>query len=249
MRTPAAVVLAAVVALSVGGCGAPTTTYSTATGDHVTVEWKNYPGHAVVQEVEPTAIPERADIETAWTELNTGIEADLSARFGYEWHVEGGTFWSAFGGNGYGGDSMYTSYTSAIHTADGAPQTVEGWYEVLDMVSEHTRRLGIGALQLDYENESGDVRAATVEHNGTDDPEKFWMWWASAAGPSHSVHLNLVDVDRDLTGKAAESWGDHHRSIAITYIGTTVADHSRAAYADALRPFSGLERPERSTSN
>lgn len=106
MRTLATVLVAAVVVLSVGGCGSPTTTYRTAAGDEVTVDWKNYPGHAVVEEVDPAAIPERADIETAWTELNTGIEANLSARFGYEWQVEGDTFWSAFGGNGYGGDSM-----------------------------------------------------------------------------------------------------------------------------------------------
>lgn len=235
--------VAALAGLS--ACASPTTTYTNAAGQAVTVDWKDYPVHAGNLPEDVLAAPVKEDAEEVSEAILTEIKAALDAEFGLEWVASGESGWYHTQGNGYGGKSMTTTWNSVSWNSKTAPAETVDWERTLAIVSGITNAHGLGPVKLS-------PVAEDPKKYGITDPKELYWWTGTAYADSQWLSLAVVNVDRDSTGEAAKDYaktGLPPRSISIDYGVTTVAQADRAALEAALAPFSGLTRPEPTTSD
>ncbi len=93
---------------TLSGCvPSPKTTYTTESGESVTVDWANYPGHADIDAEAILAGPSAEELDAYAAELLGAIEEHLSAAFDLRWEDETGfgPLVTAFDENGYGRDA------------------------------------------------------------------------------------------------------------------------------------------------
>lgn len=245
IRVGAAAIMVAALA-AVSACASPpTTTYTDASGQAVTVDWKDFPVHAGTLPEDVLAAPVKEDAEAVSEAILTEVKTALDAEFGLEWAASGESGWYPSQGNGYGGKSMTTTWNSVSWSSKTAPAETVDWERTLDIVSGITKAHGLGPVKLS-------PVADDPQKYGITDPKQLYWWVGTAYADSQWLSLAVVNVDRDSTGEAAKEYastGLPPRSISIDYGVTTVAQADRAALETALAPFSGLTRPEPTTSD
>jgi hypothetical protein len=246
---------AALAVLLVGCASSPTTTYQAESGQQITVDWAEYPGHAYTAAEDVLQAPSAEELEAVSTKLLGEIEARLTGEFGLAWEdgPDDGEKFFAQEGNGYGGDSLYVSFNSVSRESLAVPEDPRDWHRAVDIVSEVTESYGLGKLEPG--NLDPDLAEETAERLGSAELEEQWQWFSDAYGQSQWVGLTLTDVQRDPTGEAAEEmkgsieYGWNPRSITISYGATTIRNEDREQFLTALEPFEGLNRPETTTSD
>lgn len=238
----------AVAALS--ACSpSPTTTYTDVHGQQVTVDWEDYPGDSYHSPEQVLAAPGPAQIERAGADLLTDLQQALTAQGIRGWRTSDTRYWDSLG-NDYGGDSLYLTYSSPYLESRALPADPADWHQVLDAVSAVAVAHSFTAAELDHDaaERSGNTRQLREmrEVFGTDDPDRFWEWAATATKGTQWLTVDLVDVDRDASGDAARDATRYHwpkRSVTFQYGATTIPASQRAAFTQRLAPFTGLERP------
>jgi hypothetical protein len=246
---------AALAVLLVGCASSPTTTYQAESGQQITVDWAEYPGHAHTAVEDVLQAPPAEELEGASSKLLGGIEARLTDEFGLAWEdgPDDGENFFAQEGNGYGGDSLYVTFNSVSRESLTVPEDPRDWRRAVDIVSEVTNAHGLGKLELG--NLDPALAEETAERLGSAELEEQWQWFGDAYGQSQWVSLTMTDVARDPTGEAAEEmkgsieYGWNPRSITISYGATTIRNEDRQQFQTALEPFEGLDRPEATTSD
>ena len=254
---PARSASALVTLFLLAGCAAaPTSTYVDSNGSQVTVDWRDYPGHASTDAEEVLSAPTQEETEPLAKALLDEVESALSSEYGMEWKTDGEAGWFPEGGNGYGGESAYLIYNSAGRRSDSAPRSPQDWRRIIDIVDGVAGLHGFDAVKLDHESSpNGDEEAWQQElHDqfGTNDPDEYWAWNGTALAESQWLYINLVDASRDPSGKAAaevQDFGWAPQSIGLGYGATVLPKNSVEAFRRDLAPFAGLEKPEPATSD
>jgi hypothetical protein len=248
-------VLTAMVLLS--GCSAsPTSRYVDSDGREVTVYWRDFPGHAYIDADDILSGPSRERIEPLAEDLMHELESALSSEYRLRWTTFGEAGWHPDGGNGYGGKSAYLTYNSAGRMSNSVPSAPQDWHRIVAIVNGIVADHGFDAVVLDHESSPyGDEEAWQQELRdrfGTDDPDGYWAWTGLASAESQWLSITLTDVARDPSGKAAteaEEYGRAPRSIELAYGATALPESSIEAFRRGLAPFTGLEKPEPTTSD
>ncbi|MET0844083.1 MAG: hypothetical protein ABWX76_12890 [Leifsonia flava] len=249
---------AALLAVVVTGCAvSPTTTVIRKDGSTATVNWADYPGTADHDIEDVLAAPHEDEVEPLVDALFVEIQESLDSEFELAWSTTGDAGWYPTVGNGYGGESSFITYNSQSLETDSVPPSTADWKIIINRVSAITERHGLGPVTLDHDTippgEDPELwRKAFTDRFGTDDPDEFWMWNATALHNSQWLWVTIVDVDRDPTGSAAEEYDVDEgtgRMIGFFYGATTIRDDERDAFIRALEPFEGLEKPPASHSD
>lgn len=256
-RTTAAAFFMATALASVTACAAaPTSTYANASGQEVTVKWRDYPLHAYMMPDEVLAAPVKEDAEEISAVILSEIKTALGRDYDLEWNARGEQGWYPSSGNGYGGEAMTTTWNSVGWNSNTVPTSTAEWEKIIAITSRITSAHGLGAVQLTYHGDTlkndPERQHELTEKYGTADPQKLWWWDGTASSSVQWLSINIVDVDRDSTGAAAKDYDESKlppRSISIGYGITTVSLADRAALERALAPFAGLTPPTPTTSD
>lgn len=241
-----------VSALLLTGCGilgpepSPVTTYTDEAGESVTVDWVDYPAAAWIDGEQLLETPDQNDIELPARALVTAVGEAVAEVTAFpleplapesEWF--GDDRWFAQQGNGYGGESMLTTVNCCELQADRVPEA-RLWQDVVDAASRAAAAQGIGPFAFD------DIDAGCNGQAGC------WLWSATAWDGVQWVSLSISDATKDPTGQAqkdAEQFGWPLRTVSVSYGATVVRAGQMAAFAEAMQPFRGLERPAQTTSD
>jgi hypothetical protein len=252
VRAGAVLAAAVAVALALGACApSPTSTYVNASGEEVTVNWADYPGHAYYDADEVLKAPPAEDIETVSSAVIGEIEQRLTAEFALAWEdgPDGDQF-HPLKGNGYGGPSLYVTFNSVSRESLGIPRSSAEWRRILDVVNDVLASHGFGDVQLEFTD-----RDESSEEGGRSNSDEHWQWAGMAHHNSEWVMVSLMDVDRDTSGEAMKEmkgsieYGWNPRSVNILYGATTLSAASRAEFLNSALPFTGLARPDATTSD
>lgn len=211
----------------------PKTSYTTASGQEVAVDWKDYPAPSGNEPDQLLRAPAAEDIESVSAGILTDIMAALTQEFGMAWATSGESSWHPGGGNGngYGGVAMSTTYNSAGWLSDTVPASTD-WARVVEIVDGFTSARGLGTIRLES-------------------PEPY-VWFGTAYGESQWVSVEIHDAALDPAGKAAANYAQIKQppaAISLSYGATAIPRNDRPAFIKALEPFAGLERPEPTTSD
>ncbi|MGZ0712393.1 hypothetical protein ACWPKO_29055 (plasmid) [Coraliomargarita sp. W4R53] len=268
VRRTGLIMLAGALVAASAGCGvlwnepSPTTTYQSADGEDVVVNWVDYPAEAGVDAAEIVKAPDRDEIEPLVRELMADLRAAIdeaaevslaSVAPEQEWFADAN--WHTSSGNGYGGESMLVTLNCCDLQTDTAPPA-QRWDAVLAAASNVTEQHGLGPIVLDHDSAAMRAEPAWLaEHeeqycNGTSDD--CWAWFGSAIGNGQWIWLSVMDGTRDATGQAAQdadSFDDPIASVGVSYGATVIDSDRRAEFERALKPFVGLELPEPTASD
>ncbi|WP_133162841.1 hypothetical protein [Arthrobacter glacialis] len=243
--------------LGLGACAAPpTTTYTNEAGQEVTVNWKDYPVHAYSLPAELLDAPVKEDTEAVAAELFEEIKTALTAEYRMEWEARGEAGWFPTTGNGYGGQAMTYTYNSVEWRSTTLPPSTAEWKKIMSVINGFTTASGLGPVKLTPDSDSlandPERQKELVEEYGTADLDKLYWWAGTAYSGSQWLSVNLVNVARDTSGKAAKEYQESElpaRSISITYGTTTVSRADLPTFKKALEQFEGLTPPEPTTSD
>ncbi|MDJ0311882.1 hypothetical protein [Arthrobacter sp. H35-D1] len=257
IRTALAGFAVAAALASVSACAAaPTSTYTNASGQEVTVNWRDYPLHAYRTPDEVLTAPVKEDSEEISAAILSEIKTALGREFNLEWNARGEQGWYPSSGNGYGGEAMTTTWNSVGWNSNTVPAGTAEWERIMAIISRITRAHGLGAVQVTHHGDTfkndPEWQKDLLEEYGTADPQKLWWWDGTAHSGMQWLSVYIVDVARDPTGAAAKDYEESKlppRSISISYGVTTVPRADRAALAKALEPFAGLTPPTPTTSD
>ncbi|MHA7304458.1 hypothetical protein ACX80E_04305 [Arthrobacter sp. TMN-49] len=253
--TVASVALATLFSLA--ACSAPpTTTYPNGAGQDVTVNWRDYPLSAGSLPDDLALTPVSEDAEAISAGLLGEIKTALTAEYGMAWESAGEAGWFPTTGNGYGGETMTTSYNSHEWRSTTLPAATTEWKKIMGTISGLTAARGLGPVKLTQDsgffNNDPAWQKKLVEKYGTADPQQLYWWNGTAYSGSQWLAVTMVNVDRDTTGRAATEYQELKlpaRSISISYGVATVARDDLPALKQALEPFMGLTPPEATTSD
>ncbi len=234
----AALAASAALTLLLAGCAAasPTTTYTDASGEEVTVDWRDYPAHAGIDADAVLAAPVAEDVEARWEQIRVAvvdaIDAELDGALdAASWSERGEGGWNDQVGNGYGGESMLSTYNSGSWEAEIVLPR-EDWDRVIAAAGAELAEWGITG----------------VGPEPTEVPE--WLDFGDFfEGPEFvSVAVQDASLDADAHSGALER-GWLVSGISLFYGIQTIAEADRDAFTAAAAPFAGLERPEPTSSD
>lgn len=266
MKRRVGVILLAAVALT--GCSAfgvapsPTTTYTDAQGEEITVDWADYPASAGQDGEALLGRPDQMALEPEARALIGNLQAAITAASGLEmtspkpvddWFSN--EHWFPQQGNGYGGESMLITVNCCELATDGVSPPSQ-WQAILDAASEVTRAAGLGPLVLEQ-----DSAHMTIDPNWQKeyrdrycnrDGGECWLWNARVHDGVQWVDFVIQDAALDPTGAAA-TWAENADgrldSIRLSYGATVVRSGKSEEYARAIEPFLGLTLPASTTSD
>jgi hypothetical protein len=223
----------------VAGCtpSPPTTTFTDASGESITVDWSEYPADAYTGAEEVLDLPPVEDVERRWSRvrgaLTDAIQAELGGEFGdLAWRKRGDDGWYESSGNGYGGDTMLQVYNSAGWEAGvRLPRSV--WPRVLQAAEEELAQWGITVAKVDSSADDDDANA-----------HARWLLVRDffSGGEFMSVSVQDATLEDDALADV-ESYGGLVSGIALFYGIQTISESDRDAFARAALPFEGLTRP------
>ncbi|MCU1437245.1 MAG: hypothetical protein JWP66_332 [Naasia sp.] len=249
---PRAAALAAAIGALAGCASPPTTTYTAANGASVTVDWREYPGHADQDPDQVLQAPVAEEVAERAENVLGAIERRLAEEFGFDWEDgPGESVLVRTGGNGYGGDSLYVVYNSTTRESLTVPDFAD-WNRVLEIVDAVAPAYGFEPVRLDSVSVTGEEYGVGPEQK---DEKGAWQWNGVALAPGQWLSVGVVDVERDASGEAAEEMagsvehGWNPRSVSLSYGATTLHHRDRASFLERLAPFQGLPRPEPTTSD
>lgn len=231
-----------------GRSPAPTTTHTNAAGEHVVVQWVNYPAHAGQDGEALIGYPDQVELQPIATHITTHIAAAITDATGIalipatpvsNWFSADS--WHAQAGNGYGGESMLTTVNCCELASEVTPIRAE-WDTVLDAADRAAGHAGLGRF----------VAVEQPENCGDADEDTCWSFAATASDGVQWVSLSIQDRALDPTGDAqreAAKMGWPKATISISYAATVVQAGKQEKFTRAMQDFIGLERPAGTTSD
>lgn len=235
-------IAAAALALGLAGglaaCAAsPETSYVDASGETVTVNWRDYPATSWIGAEAVLAAPSAEEVPERSERLLAELRAALDAEFRIpEWSAccldAGADAWFRTGENEYGGDSMLRSYNSPSWS--GEAEIPRGqWDRVVEIVAEVASEHGLDARRDD---------------DGGSPELKLWLREVSLSRGNDTEWLSVTvqDARRDPSGRALKDAEEHGwivSGITMFYGITTISDEDRAEFERRAEPFAGLQRP------
>jgi hypothetical protein len=268
VRRAAGLIVLAVATAAFTGCGvlwdapSPTSTYTGADGEPVTVDWVDYPGEAWQDSAPLLTAPDQDEVEPIVRQLLEELREAVESAAGVAlepvgspgaWFQESN--WYASQGNGYGGESMLVTLNCCDLQSDIAPPLAR-WPEVLAAASAVTEELGLGPLVLEQDSAPMAADPAWQKEyaekycNGPDGG--CWLWAATAYADGQWLSFSIQDSARDTTGVAAEEaeeFGWPPSSVSFSYGATVIRAGMRDDFARAYAPFAGLDKPAQTTSD
>ena len=266
MKRQVGLILLASLALS--GCSAfglgpsPTTTYTDAHGEDVTVDWMNYPANAGQNGEALLGRPDQTALEPEARAFIGNLQAAIAAASGLEMTSEeseddwfSDEHWFPQQGNGYGGESMLITVNCCESATDGVPRPAQ-WQAVLDAASEVTIAAGLGPLVLEQDSEEMNIdtdwQKEYRDRYCTREGGECWLWNARVYDGVQWVDFTIQDAALDATGVAA-TWAENadgqFDNIRVSYGATVVRSGKSEEYARAMEPFLGLTLPAATTSD
>ncbi|GAA3622385.1 hypothetical protein GCM10022200_00640 [Microbacterium awajiense] len=234
----AVIAVCATLTLTLAGCAAasPTTTYTDASGQEVTVDWSDYPAHAGIDADAVLEAPVAEDVEARWEIIRAAVVDAIDVALDgalddASWSERGDGGWTDEIGNGYGGQSMLSTYNSGSWEAEIVLPR-EDWDRVIAAAQAELAEWGITG----------------VGPEPTEVPE--WLDYGDFfEGPEFvSVAVQDASLDADAHSGALER-GWLVSGISLFYGIQTISEADRAAFTAAAAPFAGLERPEPTSSD
>jgi hypothetical protein len=268
MQRRLSVVLVLVTTVLLAGCSvlgmrpSPTTTYTDANGETVTVDWKDFPATEGSDAEALLDAPDQAEVEASARQLVNDLRDAVEEAAGtplVPQRAEESWFddedWSPQEGNGYGGEPLLTTVNCCRLSSDRVPD-LETWQAVVDAASRVTQEAGLGPLVLEHESgvmaDDPDWRKEYREQFCNVVGGGCWSWSAVAADGYRWIILDLQDASLDPTGDGVD-WAEELdlpvASITLDYGATVVRAGMKPAYETALAPFRGLEQPEPTRSD
>lgn len=254
------------LAVAVTGCSAiwpvpsPTTAYTGAQGETITVDWADYPGQAGVDGEALLGHADQSTLEPKVRALLRELQAAVADASGLElnpvspeqeWFSDEN--WYLHEDNGYGGESLLVTLSCCDLATDAAPEPHK-WQSVFDAVSEVTVTAGLGPIvrkQYSAEMEADPTwRQDYLDTACNLDGGECWMWSGSTYNGVHRVDFSIQDASLDPARAGSDgaanpdSWVDY---IHISYGAIVVRSGKSAEYERAIQPFVGLEQPAATT--
>lgn len=231
------------LAIALAGCAAsPTTTYTDAAGEQVTVNWRDYPADAYTDAADVLALPAVEDVDARWrairADLVTAIEAEFAGELpALRWAARGDDGWYPYEGNGYGGDSMLRVYNSASWEADVIIPRDE-WPRVSAAATAALAKWGI----------------APSDSSDPDDPAARdlarWLHYTDYFAGGEFLTVSVLDATLDHEALAdTKEYGHQIAGISLFYGIQTISRGERDEFTAAAEPFEGLTRPEATHSD
>lgn len=217
-------------------------------------EWELYPG---LSYVEADDILQAASLEEFIPEANAvlaEVREALTAEFGLVW-VERQAAQEEMTLNGYGGDSMLTSYTTPRWQSTTTLRTVPEKQRAVEIMQEVIEANGaIGALLTSAPDEGQMDDYALSEYGGvTLETQARWLFYGHAVAlGAGQFKANIVDLSIDTTGnvrKDQESYAELYGlspegiDLSIDSFGLLPGE-SRDEFKNALKRYEGHEEPE-----
>lgn len=227
--------------LATGCAESPTTTYRDAHGETVTVQWRDYPADAFTDADDVLAQPTREETAEHFHQLRAAVTAAIEAELGddyagLKWRDAGEGGWHAYGGNGYGGDSMLQVYNSASWETEVEVAPAD-WQRVLDAAERELAEWGIHS-----------ANRVTASEEETD--LSHWLQYTDYFDGGEFVTVSVQDARRDEQALAdAEEYGHLVSGISLFYGIQTISEADRAEFERRAAPFAGLIRPESTHSD
>ncbi|WP_449374378.1 hypothetical protein [Arthrobacter psychrolactophilus] len=194
--------MTAAVASFVGlsGCAAaPTSSYTNAAGEEVTVNWKDYPAHAGNDAATVLNAPVKEDAEGVSAAILDELKTALTEEFKLQWTASGEAGWFPTQGNGYGGKSMTATFNSVSLDSDSAPAATSDWERILTIANSITSAHGLGPVKLSPDADALKNDPAwhqeLLDKYGTADPDKLYWWNGTAYANSQWLSISLVNVE------------------------------------------------------
>lgn len=251
-RVLGAVALSVTLVLNVATVGAFASTRSAASGGyegHKSDEdrlWESYPG---IKDVSPQQLLDQASLETVRERsdaLSQRIRAALSQRFGYTWTPSGKEDVSPVR-NGYGGESLVTSYLSAAWMTEQPITSIEDKYAAMDVIDEVIAADGMGLLYPLNAPESGLDPDVLTKLYGSDDvaTQSAWEWYSPHPDGVSRLYANIFDLTHDTSGSftrareaAKAKTGEPTEGLEIVFTADEVlSEDDVTAFRDGLQKY------------
>lgn len=233
-RAALGLAVAAVGAVLLSACApSPTSKTTDAEGNTVTVDWVDYPASAGMPANDVLILPSAEEVEARADQLIGEVQDTLEAEYGITgWTTQNEAGWYPQEGNGYGGESLLTTYNSASHEAE-VKIPIEHWDAVIETVGEIAERYEIADEASDtYFAEYPEWMRGGSFHRGTEFFDVFIQ--DDTLNPDH-------DADERNDGLAM--------GVSLFYGITTISETDRAEFVRRATPFEGLKLPEATTSD
>lgn len=232
-RTRALALTALSVTLLAGCAQSPVTTTTDAAGNTITLDWKDYPAHAGMPAQDILPLPAVEEIEDRADALIIEVQDALEAEYGITgWMTRNEAGWYPQQGNGYGGESLLTTYNSASHEVN-VTVPVEQWDAVIDTVREIAERYEIADEASDtYFEEYPEWMRVGSFHRGTEFFDIF-------------IQDDTLNPDHD----ADESDPGLVTGVSLFYGITTISKTDRDEFIRRAAPFEETKLPEATTSD
>ncbi len=235
----------------VSGCAllqppSPTTTVTDASGHEVTLSWADFRGEPFVAPADVLAAPRTVEIEGVGDALLDDLQRAVDRHTpGLEWHTgtEGGVF--EHDGNGYGGETLHSTYNSSERSTTEVP---DDWPALTATLDAELAVQGFGPIAWEFDRQphahqtAAERDAEIVEMHGSLDPDEMWTWVGAAHDGTVWVSVVLADVDRGV-GAPDPTEQRSPQTLSLIVGGTVIAAADERAYRDGTAPFDGLERP------
>lgn len=238
----------------IGQAPSPSSTYTDESGQTVVADWMDYPAHAGTDGDVLLDAPDQTQLEQPARELIEQIRTAVEKESGIALspsEPEQSWFdaddWHPHTGNGYGGDSMLITVNCCELQSDDVPPRAR-WGDLIVAANRAAVDAGLGSFVLDRDAMGSEYRDKYCNRPGGE----CWSVSATVYDGYQWVYLTIQDASLDPSGNAAkeaEDVGWPTASIAIGYGATVVRAGESAAYAQAMEPFLGLERPDGTTSD
>lgn len=234
----AAAALALGLAGSLAACAAsPETSYVDASGERVTVNWRDYPATSWIGAEAVLAAPSAEETPERSERLLADLRKALDAEFPIsEWSAccfgEGPAEWFPMDSNEYGGDSMLRTYNSLNWS--GEAEIPRGqWDRVVTVAAEVAAEYGLDVRRHDDDLSPG---------------LELWLHEEGLSSGNDTEWLSVAvqDARLDPSGQAlkdAEEYDQLVAGITLFYGITTISDEDRAEFERRAAPFAGLQRP------
>lgn len=233
-RTRRTVALTALSVTVLAGCAQPPLTTTTdPAGNTITLNWKDYPAHAGMPAGDVLMLPTAEKVEARADQFIGNVQDALETEHGITgWTTRNESGWYPEGGNGYGGESLLTTFNSASHEVS-VTVPVEQWDEIIDTVREIAERYEITdeASDTHFEEYPEWIRVGSF-HRGAEFFDVFIQ--DDTLNPDHNA-------DESDDGLAT--------GVSLFYGITTISETDRAEFIRRAAPFEGIKLPEATTSD
>ncbi len=252
-RLLGAIALSITLLFNVGTVGALTSSQSAATGGYEGHKsdadrlWEAYPGIKDVSPDELLGQPTLEEVRARSEALSERIRQALSERFGYTWVRSGDEDVSPVR-NGYGGESLATSYMSTSWMTEQPVHSLDERYAAMDVIDDVISSEAMAPLYALNAPQSGLDPAVLAKLYGSDDvaTQSVWEWYSYHVDGVTRMYANVFDLGHDDSGSftrareaAAAQTGEPLEGIELAFMADhVISDADLDEFRESLEKYS-----------